>query len=110
MIDPRRLERLECRHHDVPAGSLASLPVPHIVEFAMSEQYLNVALFPRQATVLKVMFCRLDLLTGFDEGVLKQWTEGFKVQRGNDGTAGYCGQYGTPDGTVALSNPVNVSP
>ncbi len=96
MIDPRRLDRLEGRRLHASAGSAAPLPVPHIIEFALTEPYLNVALFPRQATLLKLMFCRLDLLTGFDEEVLEQWSEGFSVRSGASGASGYRGQYGTP--------------
>ena len=94
MIEPRRLQRLEdVRPHDSPVV-VRQPTVPHIVQFAIDADYLGVELFPRQSTLLKLMFCSPHLLTSFDRGVLAEWTSGFTVQPGNDGTAGYRGQCG----------------
>lgn len=54
---------------------------PDIIEFVISDKYLNRGelLYPRQATLLKVMFCQLDLLTEYDKQVLGEWSEGFRL-------------------------------
>jgi hypothetical protein len=72
------------------------MTVPHIVEFAMSTGFLGVDLFPRQATLLKLWFCSSDLLTPYDEMVLREWTSGFALQHNDDGSASYHGSYGVP--------------
>ena len=60
-----RLERLA-----VPTAtrscSAAELIVPNIIEFTVSDAYLGLALYPRQATLLKVMFCEASLLSTYD--------------------------------------------
>lgn len=54
--------------------------VPNIIEFALSGDYLNVRLYPRQATLLKLIFGAVELLTDYDRGVLAQWTAGFSAR------------------------------
>jgi len=97
-LDRRRLARLEAQSAPHPAVRPAapSLRVPHALEFTMSADFLSQALFPRQATLLKLFFCLPELLTPFDEQVIAEWASGFTVQYGNDGTAAYHGSYGVP--------------
>jgi len=66
---------------DDQPSSAQPIPVPDIIEFALSPQYLNIQLlYPRQATLLKVIFLQLETFTEYDYSVLKEWTSnGFKL-------------------------------
>lgn len=53
--------------------------VPDIIEFCVSDRYLNRPyLYPRQATLLKVMFLQKDLLTQYDYDVIGEWEESYR--------------------------------
>lgn len=57
--------------------------VPDIIEFTTSDQYLNKpSLYPRQATLLKVIFLQTELFTDYDYEVLEEWSLGFKLPDG----------------------------
>lgn len=61
------------------------LDVPDPLTFALSHAYLNKgSLYPRQATLLKIIFLRDDLFTDYDFEVIKQWDRSF-TQTGNCG-------------------------
>jgi hypothetical protein len=61
------------------------LPVPDPITFVLSEDYLDRPnMYPRQATLLKVIFLRLDLLTEYDHMVIDEWEDSFR-QTGNNG-------------------------
>lgn len=61
------------------------IPVPDPVTFTISEDYLNKgALYPRQATLLKIIFLRDDLFTAYDYKVIKEWDQEFQ-KTGNHG-------------------------
>ncbi len=61
------------------------LPVPDPITFVLSPDYLDRPnMYPRQATLLKVIFLRLDLLTEYDHRVIDEWEESFR-QNGNNG-------------------------
>lgn len=61
------------------------LPVPDPVTFVLSADYLDRPnMYPRQATLLKIIFLRLDLLTEYDHAVIDEWEENFR-QTGNNG-------------------------
>jgi hypothetical protein len=61
------------------------LPVPDPITFVLSPEYLDRPnMYPRQATLLKVIFLRHDLLTDYDHRVLDEWEESFR-QSGNNG-------------------------
>lgn len=95
-IDKGRLRRLEGA--TTPAAEPQPIVVPNIIEFALSGDYLNVRLYPRQATLLKLIFGAVELLTDYDRGVLAEWTAGFSAHDRDDGTAGYRGRFGVvPD-------------
>jgi len=69
----RRLEMLE-RRIPPPSGPPPPLAaVPNIIDFVMGDAYLGRHLYPRQATLLKVLFLAVELLTGFDRRVLAEW-------------------------------------
>lgn len=52
--------------------------VPDIIEFVCSDAYLNRPnLYPRQATLLKVMFLQDELLTEYDYEVIGEWEESY---------------------------------
>jgi hypothetical protein len=54
------------------------IEVPDIIEFTCSDRYLNRPnLYPRQATLLKVIFLQEETMTQYDYDVLEEWTEGF---------------------------------
>lgn len=55
------------------------LEVPDPITFTLSKAFLNKgSLYPRQATLLKIIFLRDDLFTEYDLEVIKEWDETFK--------------------------------
>lgn len=93
-LDEGRLRRLE----GASRGGVSVDPGlnwrPNIIEFALDERYLGVRLYPRQATLLKLLFCSPSLLTDYDRQVLAEWTAGFTRRVRDDGTSAYVGSYG----------------
>src|SRR4051812_44721098 len=52
--------------------------VPDVIEFTMSDSYLNRPMvFPRQATLLKVVFLQEELFTDYDYEVLDEWADAY---------------------------------
>lgn len=63
----------------------SGVEVPDPITFVMSPEWLNRPnLYPRQATLLKVIFLRDDLFTDFDHEVIAEWVENF-TQTGDNG-------------------------
>lgn len=61
------------------------LEVPDPLTFVMGERWLDRPnVYPRQATLLKIIFLRLDLLTDYDHKVIDEWEENFR-STGNNG-------------------------
>ena len=61
-------------------GDQRNEKVPDIIEFVFSDQYLNrPSLYPRQATLLKVIFLQDELFTDYDYDVLEEWSSGFRL-------------------------------
>lgn len=61
------------------------IQVPDPITFVVGEQWCNRPnLYPRQATLLKVIFLRDDLFTDFDEQVIDEW-EAEYARTGNHG-------------------------
>jgi hypothetical protein len=60
---------------------VAKEEMPDIIEWVCSPKYLNrgQTLYPRQATLLKLIFLQDDLFTDFDLGVLEEWSRGFRL-------------------------------
>jgi hypothetical protein len=66
--------------HTLVHGSGVEMPDP--IEFVLSDAFLGRSiLYPRQATMLKVIFLRDDLLTDYDLDVLGEWGETFARTR-----------------------------
>jgi hypothetical protein len=61
------------------------LDVPDPITFVVSPVWLDrPQLYPRQATLLKIIFLREDLLTEYDHQVIEEWEESFR-RSGNNG-------------------------
>jgi len=57
-----------------------ALRVPDIMEFVLSDRYLNRPnIYPRQATLLKTIFMQDELYTDYDYEVLEEWSDGFSL-------------------------------
>lgn len=55
------------------------LEVPDPITFVLSPRWLNrPQLYPRQATLLKIIFLRNDLLTEYDHAVIDEWERSFR--------------------------------
>lgn len=66
-------------------GMFTGLPVPDPITFVVSPKWCGrPQLYPRQATLLKVIFLRNDLLTEYDHAVIDEWEESFR-KSGNNG-------------------------
>src|SRR4051812_7286815 len=72
-----RLDHLERAAKTRAPPLTAVLVIPNIIEFATNDDYLGLTLYPRQATLLKVICCAADLLTDFDRAVIEEWGSGF---------------------------------
>lgn len=63
----------------------AGLDVPDPITFVVSPGWLDrPQLYPRQATLLKVIFLREDLFTDYDYQVVAEWEDNFR-RTGNNG-------------------------
>lgn len=60
--------------------------VPDIMEFVISDRYLNRPnIYPRQATVLKIIFLQDDLFTQYDHDVIGEWIEAYQQSADDNG-------------------------
>jgi hypothetical protein len=67
----------------------AGLDVPDPITFVVSPEWLDrPQLYPRQATLLKVIFLREDLFTEFDYAVVLEWENAFRLSGNNGITPG----------------------
>jgi hypothetical protein len=65
--------------HEV-GQTVFGFPVPDPITFVVGEEYLHRNnLYPRQATLLKVIFLRDDLFTDYDNAVIDEWTESYRT-------------------------------
>lgn len=65
--------------------AFTGLSVPDPITFVLSPKWCGrPQLYPRQATLLKVIFLRNDLLTEYDHAVIDEWEESFQ-RTGNNG-------------------------
>jgi len=67
----------------------------NIIDFATNSDFLGVDLYPAQATLLKVLACAVDLLTPFDDFMIRRWSSGF-ARVDDDQGARYVGSEGMP--------------
>lgn len=59
---------------------------PDVIEFTMSDAYLaRPNLYPRQATLLKIVFLQDDLFTDYDYEVIAEWTRSYLDSMGDSG-------------------------
>ena len=60
--------------------------VPDPITFVLGSQWLNRPnLYPRQATLLKIIFLRDDLFTDYDREVIAEWIEDFDTETNPNG-------------------------
>lgn len=72
-------------------------PMPDIITFVTDPRFLNrPRLYPRQATLLKIIFLADDLFTDYDYQVIGEWQEGFSLNTtpNSDGIMMYEGYHG----------------
>ena len=101
MVSRRDLEQLRkaaASQAELSAGQpRVEVPDGGIVEFATSSDFLGTALFPLQATILKVVTLAVHLFTAFDYEAIERWGTGFSLNDDPDHPA-YQGRKGTtPD-------------
>ena len=64
------------------SSSLATkAPWESVVDFCTHKSFCGFPIFPRQATLLKLIFLETDSMTAYDLEVINQWCEGFKRHR-----------------------------
>jgi hypothetical protein len=64
------------------------IEVPDPITFVCGEKWLNRGnLYPRQATLIKVVFLREDLFTPYDYTVIEEWEEAYRLSNGTEGLA-----------------------
>jgi hypothetical protein len=51
--------------------------IPDIITFTESQEFLGKPLFPRQRTMLKLIFLELENMTDYDYSVIDEWTKNF---------------------------------
>jgi hypothetical protein len=62
----------------------AGLPVPDPITFVVGSKWLNrPSIYPRQATLLKIIFLREDLFTEYDYQVTEEWEASFRASGEN---------------------------
>jgi hypothetical protein len=61
----------------------SGLWIPDIIEFTLSDGFLNRNLYPRQATALKVAFLQDELFTDYDHEVIEGWARSFRETEDN---------------------------
>lgn len=55
-------------------------PIPNVIQFVTGAEWLNrPSLYPRQATLLKIIFLQTEIFTEFDYRVIDEWTKGFSL-------------------------------
>ena len=93
-----RLERVERSERAVAARSRAAVAtlvrpaVPlNIVDFVTSPAFLNRVLYPKQATILKIIALERSSFTLHDYETTEAWAGGFEI---NEAAAAYVGDWG----------------
>lgn len=60
------------------AGMSSGPPWESIVDFATHKSFCGKRLYPRQMTLLKLIYLETETMTDYDRDVIGQWAEGFK--------------------------------
>lgn len=67
---------------EVFASSIVTrAPWDSIVDFATNESFCGMTLYPRQQTLLRLIFLETDQMTQFDLDVIEEWRKGFTQRR-----------------------------
>lgn len=67
---------------EVFSNSLAIKPPwDSIIEFSTSDKFCNQKLYPRQQTLLRLIYLETEQMTTYDIDVIEEWREGFKSRR-----------------------------
>ena len=76
--------------------------VPDPITFVVGRQWLNRnTIYPRQGTLLKIIFLRDDLLTDYDHEVIDEWEDNFRRTGDNGIVPGVRGRIAWLKGTGA---------
>lgn len=67
----------------LPHDQYVELPIPDPITFTIGSKWLDRRIYPRQATMLKIIFLRTDLLTDYDYRVIEEWEQNFAVTKEN---------------------------
>lgn len=59
--------------------AIIPIELPDIVTFAESEHFCNKKLYPRQRTLLRLMFLDTEHMTDYDQEVIDEWKDNFFV-------------------------------
>lgn len=57
------------------------IPWDNIVDFATHPDFCGLMLYPRQQTLLKLIFLETEAMTDYDLEIIEEWREGFKRPR-----------------------------
>lgn len=60
---------------------LTSAPWDSIIEFATSDKYCGKRLYPRQETLLRLIFLETEQMTQYDLDTIDEWSRGFKKRK-----------------------------
>ena len=67
---------------------------PDIIEFVRSPEYLNRPnLYPRQGTLLKLIFLQTEIMTDYDFQVIEQWEQEYIRTANEKGEGNHCYDY-----------------
>lgn len=84
-FNPREQERLASAPFDpvemVSAAINVKPPWESIVDFCTHKSFCGFPLFPRQATLLKLIYLETDNMTSFDLDVIEEWRHAFEFER-----------------------------
>lgn len=84
--DPYRgLAKIRDNETDPEKRRKPVLPIPDPITFAISPEWLDRTLYPKQVTLLKCVFLRTEMLTNYDHRVIKEWEDSFRLT-GENGT------------------------
>lgn len=60
---------------------LTSAPWDSIIEFATSDKYCGKKLYPRQETLLRLIFLETEQMSQYDLDTIDEWSRGFKKRK-----------------------------
>ncbi|MGI9121186.1 MAG: hypothetical protein ACR2G7_13895 [Acidimicrobiales bacterium] len=93
-VSRRRLDAIARQLPPSQTKTVAAMPT-NIIEFASDPRFLGMRLYPRQATVLKIITLATELFTSYDISVINAWTKGYR-ESGGTSDRRWEGSEGTP--------------